>query len=116
MFDADDAFRLLGAVGSMSGAEKQLSMSGAYETAAGSTFEVGFEGIPKDAEPLKEFLVPQFRAARAGGNETELTTQYRVRFEEGLDLSGDAPAKLTEKLDRFAKGAVFVEAEAEGEK
>ena len=116
VFEAEDAFRLLGAVGSIPGAEKQLTMSGAYETAAGSTFEVSFEGIPKDAEPLKEFLVPQFRAARAGGNETELTTEYKVQFEEGLDLAGDAAAKLTDKLDRFAKGAVFVEAEAEGEK
>ena len=116
VFEADDAFRLLGAVGSIPGADKQLTMSGAYETAAGSTFEVSFEGIPKDAEPLKEFLVPQFRAARAGGNETELTTEYKVQFEEGLDLAGDAAAKLTDKLDRFAKGAVFVEAEAEGEK
>ena len=115
VFDADDAFRLLGAVGGISGAEKHLLMTGEYETAEKSTFTVEFDGIPKDAEPLKEFLVPQFRAARSAGGDTNLQTTYSLRFEEGLALDGDAAEKLTERLARFATGAVFVEAQAEAE-
>ena len=115
VFDADDAFRLLGAVGGISGAEKHLLMTGEYETAEKSTFTVEFDGVPKDAEPLKEFLVPQFRAARSAGGDTNLQTTYSLRFEEGLSLDGDAAEKLTERLARFATGAVFVEAQAEAE-
>ena len=79
---------------------------------AGSSFSVEFRGSPKDAEPLKEFLVPQFRAATAAGSETNLETTYQLTFTDGLELDGEEPKKLTERLARFATGAVFVEARA----
>ncbi len=113
VFEAQDAFRLLGAVNAVSDAERLVAMEGEYETKSGSSFSVEFTGVPKDAEPLKEFLVPQFRAAKAEGSETSLETTYTLTFNEGLDLGGDEPSKLTERLARFATGAVFVEARAE---
>lgn len=113
VFDAQDAFRLLGAVNAVSGAERRVVMMGEYETKSGSSFSVEFKGIPNDAEPLKEFLVPQFRAAKAEGSETNLETTYTLTFTDGLDLAGDEPSKLTERLARFATGAVYVEARAE---
>jgi hypothetical protein len=113
VFDAQDAFRLLGAVNAVSGAERKVAMAGEYETKSGSSFSVEFTGVPNDAEPLKEFLVPQFRAAKAEGSETSLETTYTLTFTDGLELGGDEPNKLTERLARFATGAVYVEARAE---
>ena len=116
VFDAGDAFKLLSAVNAVSGAEKNVTMRGEYETGSSSNFAVTFEGIPSDAEPLKEFLVPQFRDAKASGGETDLETTYSFTFEEGLSLGSDATTKFTERLSRFASGAVFVVAKADAEK
>jgi len=114
VFDAGDAFRLLGAVNAAPGATKHVAMKGAYETENRSSFEVTFQGIPADAEPLKEFLVPQFRAAHAAGGESDLETAYDFAFEGGgLPVDGDATTKLTERLTRFASGSVEVSASAE---
>jgi hypothetical protein len=110
VFDLQDAFRLLGVVGRVAGAEKSVEFAGEYETGEGrSSLQIEFRGRPEDAGPVKEFLDAQFRAA----SEKDLRTRYELSFPEGLDLSGDAPTKLTEQLARFASGAAFVEAEAE---
>jgi hypothetical protein len=61
---------------------------------------------------LKEFLEPQFRAAK----ERSLNVTHLLVFAEGLPLAGDAAEKLAEKLSRFATGAAFVEAYAEATK
>ena len=66
----------------------------------------------KGAEPLKEFLESQFR----GAGETDLQVRYEFIFTAGLDLAGDAPEKMSERLARFASGAAYVSAEAESEK
>ena len=63
MFEAGDAFRLLGAVGAVSGAEKQVTITGGYETREGGSFELEFRGPVVDAQPVKEFLEPQLRDA-----------------------------------------------------
>lgn len=112
VFEAQDAFKLLLAVGRESGVSKRVAMTGEYETAHGSRFAVEYEGSPADAEPLKEFLVPQFRAAQEEGGETDLQTTYELTYEQGLDLTGQDPEGLTERLSRFASGAVHVSAVA----
>ena len=58
---------------------------------------------------INEFLDAQFRAA----SQQNLDTTYGLRFEQGLDLAGDAADKLTEKLVKFASGAAYVTAIAE---
>lgn len=112
VFEVADAFKLLNAVTTIQGAEKQVSIDAEYETTDASTLRMVFNGLPQDAGPLKEFLEPQFRAAR----EKELKVTYLLSFVDGLELGGDQPKLITDKLTRFATGAAFVEAYAEAVK
>ena len=109
LFEAGDAFRLLGAVGAVSGAEKIVTIAGGYETRDGGSFELEFRGPVSDAQPLKEFLEPQLRDATS----KNLEASFALTFAEGLPMQGDAPEKLTERLARFASGAAYVSATAE---
>ncbi|QRM31085.1 ATP-binding protein [Microvirga sp. VF16] len=110
MFDAGDAFRLIGVVAAVRGADaKKVHLEGGYETTGGSTIEVRYEGTPTDAQPLKDFLDPQLRAA----SEKTLEARFEITFSEGLPVSSEGTEKLTEQLTRFATGAAYVEATAE---
>jgi hypothetical protein len=111
IFDGADAFKLLNVIAAVSQAKRTLSMTAAYETKSESTFEMSFKGDPADAGPIKEFLDPQFRAAK----EKDLTMLYRLEFLDGLPLDGDHPEKLRDKLTRYATGAAYVEAQAQVE-
>jgi hypothetical protein len=109
MFDATDAFRLLGVVAAVRAADrKQAKFEVSYETTNGSTMEVVFTGAPTDAQPVKDFLEPQLRAAK----EKNMQARFELSFTEGLPLSGDAVEKLTDQLTRFATGSAYVEATA----
>jgi len=109
MFEAGDAFRLLGAVGAVSGAEKTVTITGGYETSGGGSFELEFSGPVQDAQPVKEFLEPQLRDASS----KNLEAGFQLTFAEGLSMDGDAAEKLTERLAKFASGAAYVSATAE---
>lgn len=109
MYEAGDAFKLLGVIGAVSNASKKVVFTGGYGTKEEGVFEFRFEGSVEDAKPVKEFLDAQFRAA----NEQDLKTTYRLHFEQAIELAGDAAEKLTEKLVRFASGAAYVTAVAE---
>jgi len=109
MFEAGDAFRLLGAVGAVSGAAKVVTITGGYETRDGGTFEMEFRGPVPDAQPVREFLEPQLRDA--GSRKVE--AKFELSFGDGLPMEGDAPETLTERLCRFASGAAYVSATAE---
>ena len=109
MFEAGDAFRLLGAVGAVSGAEKIVTIAGGYETREGGSFELDFRGPVPDAQPVKEFLEPQLRDASS----KNLAAGFELTFAEGLSMHGDAAEKLTQRLARFASGAAYVSATAE---
>ena len=109
MFEAGDAFRLMGAVGSVPAANKTVTIKGGYETRDGGSFELEFQGPPADAQPVREFLEPQVRDA---GSQT-LEAGFELVFPDGLAMQGDAADKLTERLARFASGAAYVSAAAE---
>ena len=109
MFEAGDAFRLLGAVGAVSGAEKSVTITGGYETREGGSFQLEFRGPVPDAQPVKEFLEPQLRYASS----KDIEAGFQLTFTEGLSMQGDAAEKLTERLARFASGAAYVSATAE---
>ena len=110
LFDAADAFRLLSVVGAIRGADQKVAVfEGEYETSTGSTLAIEYRGSPTDAQPLKDFLEPQLRAAK----EKTMQARFEIGFGEGLPLVGDAPEKLTEQLTRFATGSAYVEAVAE---
>ena len=112
MFEAGDAFRLLGAVGAVSGAEKSITITGGYETREGGSFQLEFHGPVPDAQPVKEFLEPQLRDASS----KDIEARFQLTFAEGLSMQGDAAEKLTERLARFASGAAYVSATAEVKK
>ena len=109
MFEAGDAFRLLGAVGAVSGAEKTVTFEGGYETRNGGSFELAFRGPVADAQPVREFIEPQLRDASA----RTLQAGFELVFAEGLAMQGDTAEKLTERLCKFASGAAYVSASAE---
>lgn len=109
MFEAGDAFRLLGAIGAVSGAERIVTIAGGYETRDGGSFELEFRGPVSDAQPVREFLEPQLRDASS----RNLQAGFELTFESGLSMEGDAAEKLTERLSRFASGAAYVSATAE---
>ena len=109
MFEAGDAFRLLGAVGAVSGADKRITIEGSYETREGGSFELVFQGPLPDAQPVKEFLEPQLRAASF----KDIEAGFQLTFAKGLSMRGDAAEKFTERLARFASGAAYVSATAE---
>ena len=109
MFEASDAFRLMGAVSAVQGADKTVTITGGYETRDGGSFELDFRGPPLDAQPVKEFLEPQLRDASS----QSLQAGFELIFSDGLSMQGDTAEKLTERLARFAGGAAYVSAAAE---
>ncbi len=109
MFEAGDAFRLLGTIGAVSGADKEVKITGGYETRDGGSFELEFTGPVADAQPVREFLEPQLRAT----DTHTLEVGFTLTFEDRLPMQGDAPEKLTDRLSRFASGAAYVSATAE---
>ena len=108
MFEAGDAFRLLAAVGAVAGAEKVVHFDAGYETRDGATFSLEFQGPVPDAQPVREFLEPQLRAAAVH----DIHARFELAFAKGLPLAGDAAEKLTERLACFAGGAAHVSATA----
>ena len=109
MFEAGDAFRLFGAVGAVSGADKIVTIMGGYETREGGSFELEFRGPVPDAQPVREFLEPQLRDASS----KNIETGFQLTFAQGLSMQGEAAEKLSERLARFASGAAYVSAKAE---
>lgn len=108
MFEAGDAFRLLGSVGGVQRAEKGVTFTGGYETRDGGSFQIEFRGPVTDAQPVREFLEPQLRDATA----RNLEAGFELTFAEGLPMAGDAAETFTERLSRFAGGAAYVSATA----
>ena len=84
LFEASDAFRVFSAVGAVSGAEKIVKLTGGYETTEGGSFELEFRGSVSDAQPVKEFLEPQLRAAST----KSIETVFQLTFAQGLSMLG----------------------------
>ena len=108
MYEAGDAFRLFVAVGATLRAEKTVHMEGGYETADNGEFVLEFHGPVSDAQPVKDFLQPQLRAAKT----QDLKVTFEIAFAEGLPMADGAPEKLTARLSQFAGGAAHVTAGA----
>ena len=106
MFEAGEAFRLLGPVGAVPSAKKTVAFEGSYETQDGGTFEWDFHGPVSDAQPVKEFLDAQLRDSASN----ELKASFTLDFADGLAMKGDAADKLSDRLCRFVSGAARVTA------
>jgi hypothetical protein len=109
LFDATDAFRMLGSVNAEKNCTKQVIIAGGYVTQEGGEMQLEFKGSPGDAMPVKDFLVPQLNAAR----EREVQGTFVLTFNPGLPLAGDTAERLGERLAKFASGAAYVSATAE---
>ena len=106
MFEKEDAFTLLGVVRTFPGVEGSVTIRGSYTTKEGAECEVEFRGPPGDAQPIKEFLTPQFGEA----SQQSLEAEYELRFDDGLPVKGDEIENLTKKLARYVSGSAHVEA------
>ena len=71
-------------------------------------FSSSFRGPVTDAQPVREFLEPQLRAAST----RNLEAGFELTFADGLSMTGDAAETFTERLSRFAGGAAYVSATA----
>ena len=109
LFEYGDAFKLIPIANTITGAKRSVTLSGGFVTTQDSEMTFVFKGIAQDASTMKDYLEPQFRAAK----ETDLKSSIAFNFESGLRLDGDAADKFIEKLTRFANAAAYVEAMAE---
>ncbi|QEN88582.1 ATP-binding protein [Labrys sp. KNU-23] len=109
LFEYGDAFRLIPIANSIAGTKRLVTLEGGYTTAQDSEMMFEFKGAAQDAATIKDYLEPQFRAAKA----TDLKAGISFDFESGLALDGEAAEKFIEKLTRFASAAAYVEATAE---
>ena len=91
MFDASDAFRLLGAIGAVRGRRRrQVGSTGGYETDDGGTMrDRALPGPVADAQPVKEFLEPQLRAAKDKTLQAALRADLRRRTGHGRRRGGE---------------------------
>ncbi len=114
LFDPADAFKMLGSLNAEKGCKKTVRLEGGYETANGGEMRLTFSGSPEDAQPVRDFLLPQLNAAAAAKKEREVLAAFEINFDPVLPLTGDAPEKLAERLGKFASGAAYVSASAQG--
>ena len=106
--DADEGLRLVALVEPVQGAAKSVALEGRYETAAGGSLDLDYRGPLQDADPVREFLQSQFRAA----SEKSLRARCTLTFQDGFSVKGDAPEQLTERLARLLSGEAVVSATA----
>lgn len=109
LFEYGDAFKLIPIANSIAGTKRSVTLEGGYTTAQDSEMMFEFKGEAQDALTIKDYLEPQFRAAKA----TDLKASILFDFEGGLALDGDVADRFIEKLTRFASAAAYVEATAE---
>lgn len=109
LFEYGDAFKLIPIASSIAGTKRSVTLEGGYTTDQDSEMMFEFKGEAQDASTIKDYLEPQFRAAKV----TDLKASILFDFEGGLALDRDAADKFIEKLTRFASAAAYVEATAE---
>ncbi|MDV7391677.1 hypothetical protein RZS08_10005, partial [Arthrospira platensis SPKY1] len=109
VYHVTDGLRLLGLMAAIPRADQQLTLVVSYTTPQGSEFRGEFSGAVADAQPVKDFLEPQLRAAR----ERTLTATYLLTFDDGLPLAGDEPEKLTERLSKGCSSEIYARARGE---
>lgn len=109
VYHVTDGLRLLGLIAAIPRADKQLTLVASYTTTQGSEFRSEFSGAVADAQPIKDFLEPQLRAAR----ERTLTATYLLTFNDGLSLAGDEPEKLTGQLSKGCSSEIYARTQGE---
>lgn len=104
IFDVQDAFVLLAPTSALPQCEKKVQMKGGLETKDGSTLSIDFEGTHVGAQQVKEFLLPQFKAA----SDKDMTMTITLTFTNGLNLTPPSTDGFTAKLTRVGGVSAFV--------
>lgn len=108
LFQAQDGFALLGAVSSAPACEKKVTLAGSYETSDGSTCELNYEGTVTSLQEIKEFLLPQLRAAA----DKSVSIVYLLTFPNELKLAGHDAEDFGDRLTSIGSVTAFVKATA----
>lgn len=111
LYEPIEPLRIFGSIGSVPDAKKTVAIEGDYETNDGGEFEFEFHGPVTDAQPVREFLEPQLRAAASKNIETTFT----LEFDQGLSIGADGSESLANRLTRFVNCAASVTAIVRGE-
>lgn len=104
LYDVQDAFAMLGPIGTLAQCEKKVQMDGSLETRDGSSLSVNFEGTHAAALQIKDFILPQFRAAA----DKTMTMTISLSFTSGLSLLAASTDEFTAKLTRIGGISAFV--------
>ena len=105
-FDKSDALKLIPLVKSIPNCSKRIELDASFETATGSEATVTFRGDLDDATPLKDYLEPQFRAAK----ETDASMLFQLRFDPPLAVQGPSAEGLIQRLTRLVSPVAEVQA------
>lgn len=105
-FDIAHLFMLLNVVESVPGATKMAKLNVEFETTNATVITLTADGTVSDVKQLREFVEPQVRAAA----DKNIQAVIHLSFDAGLDMTGDEPEKIIERLTRFGTSAAFVEA------
>lgn len=109
VFEYADAFRLIPVANAISGAKKTVEIGGEFYTTDDSNMKFEFSGTAKVAGLIKEYLEPQFRAAK----ESDMKSRIEFAFDGGMSVEETVAEAFIEKLTKFASATAFVEASAE---
>lgn len=107
-FDKSDALKLMPLVKSVPNALKRVELDASFETSNGSTAAFEFRGDIDDATALKDYLEPQFRAAK----ESDADVKFILDFEPPLPVQGPAVDGLVQRLTRLVSPSAHVQATA----
>lgn len=108
LYEAQDGFALMGAVSTAPACEKKVRLTGGYQTTDGSSCTIEYDGTLANLQEVKDFLLPQFRAAA----EKDISVLYRLDFPEGLKLTGHNAEDFGDRLTRIGGVSAFVKATA----
>ncbi|MCR5814188.1 MAG: DUF499 domain-containing protein [Desulfovibrio sp.] len=106
--EARGGFSFLVAANSIQNCEKKITVDGSFQTEDGSDCSMNYEGSFNNVMEIKDFLLPQMRAA----SYSECTVSYFLEFSEGLSLSGDDADNFAAKLTKIGDVSVYVTATA----
>lgn len=108
LYQEKDGFALLGAISSAPDCQKTMTIEGSYQTADGSSCAVNYKGTLASVQEVKEFLLPQLRAAQ----DKDITVTYHLDFKDGLTLAGQEAENFGAQLTRIGGVTAFVKATA----
>jgi hypothetical protein len=101
VFDKGDALRMFPLVNSVPNAGRRVEFDAAYETKAGASVQINFQGPVDDGLPLRDLIDAQFR----GAAETDGNFTFYLNFDPPLPVQPESLQRMTERLTRIVNPA-----------